>query len=107
MEAAGRKDCHNLPGASGEIGCRQMIPATWKARALETLGYVPERTPINEEYVNVAWIERRLDQGYSPKEIGLLQNQGSTGPCRKGINRHGVAYDSCSYAQKFVALLNR
>lgn len=96
--------CHRT-GASGEQGCFQFLPSTWETYSTETLGYVAELNEENEARVVVGKIQRWLDEGRTPREIFLLWNQGHAGPCRKGINRHGVAYDSCAYAERGEALL--
>lgn len=61
------------------------------------IGYVPEQSPINEEYVATMKIEQWLQEGKSATDIALTWNQGHPGKCRRGVNRYGVNYDSCAY----------
>jgi hypothetical protein len=69
-----------------------------------------EQTPINEEYVATKKIQKLLDEGNSVKEVGLIWN-GSLGGTeeaveKKGINRHGVLYDTTAYAKKVISAFN-
>lgn len=92
-------------GRSGESGCYQFMPETWKRYAKEIIGYVPEQNLVNEKYVVLRKVEKWKRQGYSPKEIALLWNQGNAGACDRGINQQGVHYDSCDYKQKIVRIM--
>ena len=105
IETQGSVDCLTTRGASGEIGCHQFIPSTWKAYSLEIFGSVKEQTHENTKHVVIEKIEKWLQEGKTPRQIFLIWNQGNSGPCSKGVNSHGVRYDSCSYAQKGVDLL--
>lgn len=101
-ETNGSYDC-SRSGQSGEIaGCVQYLPETFRHHALATLGYVPPATAKNQEYIAMAYYSLLLEQGYSTKDIALIHNQGHTGACSSGVNRHGVAYDSCAYAERVV-----
>lgn len=101
-ESTGVRNCHKLPGASGELGCYQYKESTYRLYAREVLGYVPRRSYINERYVAVRMIQKWLNQGYSTYEIGLIWNGGEPRE-KKGINSHGIEYDSARYARTVVA----
>lgn len=105
MESAGRDDCHYLKGGSGERGCYQILESTYKAWALDILGYIPPRTYTNERYLVVKRVQGWLDQGYNEYQIALMYNGGEARE-KKGVNRHGVAYDSGAYARMVLAKLN-
>lgn len=60
-------------------------------------------TPTNERYVALAKIEHHLQEGYTPSEVARIWNQGNAGPCRAGVNRFGVRYDSCKYVRLVMA----
>lgn len=72
----------------------------------DVTGRVLPFTPTNETYVALRKVQAWLDQGYSERQIALIWNQGSTGECRKGVNKHGVEYDSCSYAQRVLLAIS-
>jgi len=103
-ETGGTMDC-TLKGLSGERGCHQFMPSTWRAYAMEVYGYVPEQTPEKAEYVTQQKVLKWLEEGYTPRDIFLTWNQGHRGgACKAGVNRYGVAYDSCAYAREALAL---
>lgn len=104
LETGGTLDC-SLKGLSGERGCHQFLPSTWNAYATEVFGYIKEQTPENAEYVTLTKVERWLDSGLTPRQIFLIWNQGHAGQCKAGVNKYGVPYDSCAYADKAVATL--
>jgi hypothetical protein len=79
------------------------MPNIWISYAEEVLGYVPEQTPNNEEYVAAIKIQKWLNLGHDVDNIARLWNQGSAGPCIVGINDQGVPYDSCKYEQVILA----
>jgi hypothetical protein len=81
------------------------MPSTWAHWSQEVFGYIEKQTPINEEYVALHKIQKYLNQGYSEAQISLVWNQGHAGACKSGINRQGVAYDSCAYQRKVLAHL--
>lgn len=93
-------------GQSGEIGCYQYMPSTWNAYSTEILGYVAD---IETEQHNIteAKIASWLEEGYTAREIFLLWNQGHSGPCKSGVNKYGVSYDSCAYANEGMSLLEQ
>lgn len=95
-----------MRGASGEYGCLQFLPTTWRLWSKDVYGEVREQTPVRERYVAYKKIERWLEQGYSSREIALMWNQGHPGACGAGVNKHGVSYDSCAYAQSVLTHLH-
>ena len=92
-------------GATGEKGCYQFMPGTWRAWSQRVIGYVAEQTPTNEHYVALHKIQTHLNAGASDADIFLIWNQGNSGLCRKGVNAAGVHYDSCAYQKKALQLL--
>jgi hypothetical protein len=66
---------------------------------------VREMTPARERYVATRMIEQWLAEGLTAKQIALRWNAGHAKQCSRGVNRHGVAYDSCAYQQKVLAQL--
>lgn len=99
-------------GQSGEYGCFQYLPSTWRAYSIDVTGKVLTQTAANERMVTQGMIRTWKDQGISDRGIFLLWNQGSAtgwGPgskdCYKGVNDHGVAYDSCDYAARGLEYL--
>jgi len=88
-----------ITGRSGEQGALQYLESTWKLHAQDVLGYVPPFTETNERYVAAKTIEKMLDAGMSVRQIALVWNSGQT-KCIKGINRYGVHYDNCAYADQ-------
>jgi hypothetical protein len=92
------------PGLSGEHGVAQFLPATWKNYQKKYLATTTlPMTPENEFMVLSVVNQHYLDKGYTPYQVALLHNQGHFGKCKSGVNKHGVKYDSCSYAKKVVA----
>lgn len=83
----------------------QYLPSTWAAHSRIVYDEVREQTPERERYVATFIIQQWIDEGYNAKQIALMWNQGHPGQCRAGVNRHGVAYDSCTYAQHVLAYL--
>lgn len=95
-------------GQSGERGCFQYLPQTWKKYSTEVSGEILPRTDENERMVAEAMIRKWLYEGVSERGILLTWNQGTPGPdCYKGINKWGVAYDSCDYADRGMKLLEQ
>lgn len=98
-------------GQSGESGCYQYLPSTWRAYSIDVVGKVLQQTSANERTVTEGMIRKWVDEGISDRGIFLIWNQGSaTGygggaDCYKGVNDHGVAYDSCGYAQRALQYL--
>lgn len=102
METGGKCSAR---GKSGEGGCFQFMPTTWAGWSKRVLGYVAPQTPINERYVALHKIQYHIDQGNSDAGVFLIWNSGSNRQCSSGINSMGVAYDSCAYVKKGLALL--
>lgn len=104
LETGGTLDCSKT-GLSGEKGCHQFLPSTWKLYSTEVYGKVVEQTPAAGEYVTLVKVQGWIDDGFSPRQIFLIWNQGNAGQCKAGINWLGVPYDSCAYAQKALDTL--
>jgi hypothetical protein len=104
-ESGGRQ----IKGGSGEFGLAQFLPETWKTISIEMTGSVLEQTPENERMVVEAKIKQLLEKGYSPHEVALIWNTSLGGQeqpyVRKGINQHGVEYDSLAYANEVISNL--
>lgn len=103
-ETAGTLDC-SLKGLSGETGCFQYMPGTWRGYSLEVYGEVLPQTPERAQHVTYTKVLAWLEEGYSPRDIFLTWNQGNRGPCIRGTNDLGVEYDSCSYAEDALRIL--
>jgi hypothetical protein len=82
----------------------QYMPGTWRAYSTKVYGKVLEKTPEREWYVTVKMIEMWLSQGHDADNIARIWNQGNAGPCVKGTNKYGVAYDSCAYERAVVSI---
>lgn len=104
VETGGHCDAR---GGSGEAGCWQYMPATWRLYSQEVYGEVKEMTYARERYVTTKMVERWVAEGLTASQIGLRWNAGGARTCSSGINRYGVAYDSCAYVTKVLAYLNR
>jgi hypothetical protein len=61
-------------------------------------------TPERERFVATQMVQKWMNEGYSPAEISLIWNGGSP-TIKKGINGHGVAYDTGAYMRKVLAQL--
>jgi hypothetical protein len=83
----------------------QYMPGTWAHHSQQVYGQVMEKTPDREWFVAVTMIERWIEHGHSEMDISKIWNQGHTGKCSSGVNKHGVRYDSCAYVKKVLALL--
>lgn len=102
--------CDKLHGQSGEYGCYQYQAGTWRAYSKAVTGEVLAQTRANERMVTEGMIRIWLADGKSPRWIFLAWNQGNgdgwgpgTKDCYAGVNKHGVAYDSCDYAARATA----
>lgn len=94
------------PGQSGEYGCFQYLPRTWSAYSTTVAGKVLPQTAANERMVTQGMILSWIQKGESDRAILLTWNQGTQGPdCYKGVNDHGVPYNSCDYAVRGLAYL--
>jgi hypothetical protein len=105
IETNGHPDCGSVRGGSGERGCLQFQPATWRAYSSKLYGEVVTQTAEREREVAAYKAQEWLDSGYSPRQIFLTWNQGNPSPCKAGVNKFGVRFDSCAYARKGMALL--
>lgn len=105
IETQGHPDCGSIAGGSGEKGCLQFQAPTWRSFSKEFYGEVLTQTPDREREVANFKVQQWLDKGYSPRQIFLTWNQGNPSPCKRGINKFGVRFDSCTYADRGVALL--
>lgn len=106
IETGDTLDC-SLTGLSGERGCYQFLPSTWNAYSKEIYGEILPITEEREHFVVEAKVEKWLKKGKTSRDIFLIWNQGNSGECVRGINRHGVPYDSCAYAEKALILLGK
>jgi hypothetical protein len=88
-------------GKSGEYGCLQFLPSTWRQWSSDVLGYTPEMTKTNEMYVASVKIEGWLRDGLDPEQIAVMWNSGGT-QHRVGVNKHGVPYNTYAYATKVL-----
>lgn len=95
----------DLNGGSGETGCLQFLESTWKMWSKEHIGYVAPQSKINEMYVATLQVQKWIDNGYTDKQVFLSWNAGRPHEV-KGINKHGIAYDSGLYALKALAYYN-
>jgi hypothetical protein len=82
------------------------MPATWAMWSKEVAGRILPFTEQNEHYVAVRMIKKWVDDGYTNRQISLTWNQGHTGACASGHNKHGIFYDSCAYASKVLAKID-
>ena len=81
------------------------MPGTWVYHSELVFGrYVPI-SENRERLVVLTLFQNWLNQGMSESQIALKWNAGNATRCSSGINRHGVAYDSCAYQQKVLAML--
>lgn len=97
-------DCSRV-GLNGEESCYQFLSSTWRAYSLDVLGYIATQTPENTKKVVEGKVLEWKKKGLTDRQIFLMWNQGHPGQCRKGVNKKGVAYNSCAYADKGVATL--
>lgn len=102
-EGAGR-NC-SLKGGSGESGCFQFMPSTWRVFSIEVYGEVKPLTVERERYVVTIIVKKWMAQGMSPRQIALRWNAGGATQCSRGVNKYGVEYDSCAHVSKVLAYL--
>lgn len=91
----------NARGGSGEKGCTQHMPDTWKHHSRLVVGYEAPITYTNEVYITAHIVQKWIDKGYTDYQIGLLYNGGQL-KAKKGVNKFGIKYDSGAYARKLV-----
>lgn len=83
------------------------MPTTYKAYAIETLGYVPEPNRTNATYIAAMKAQQWLEQGKTNSQIFLYWNAGEGAKkCSTGTNKYGVKYDSCAYVKKGLSLIS-
>ena len=99
LETRGATDC-TARGASGESGCLQVMPATWRMWSNIVYGEVREMTPVRERYVVTNIIASWVDEGLSNDRVFLRYNAGGATRCSKGVNSLGVSYNSCHYVRE-------
>lgn len=103
--------CVPRKGASGEAkSIWQWMPPTWQLissqynRATKGVDSPLTLNVQNEEKVVVWKVQKFVRRGYTPKEIGMIWNSSLGGKekplARKGVNKHGVAFDSERHGQK-------
>lgn len=97
-----------MAGASGEGGCWQYMKSTWDSHVVEVYGvWKPRDSYERERYVVTKMVEKWVDQGMNASQIALRWNAGGATQCSRGVNRHGVKYDSCAHIDKVLAYLHR
>ena len=97
----------NAKGASGELGKYQTMPSTYRALTKKHLGEVKSFSTTTQEIVVLKEIEELRSKKLSVYQIGLYWNSGSyIKPCKSGVNKWGVFYDSCAYAKNIVKTYN-
>lgn len=101
-------------GLSGEYGCYQYLPSTWRAYSLQVKGVVLLQTGENERMVTEGKVLQWKKEGRSDRWIFLQWNQGNgdgwgpgTKDCYSGTNNQGIHYDSCEYANRATDILTR
>ena len=64
-------------------------------------------TEANERYVALQMIQKWLDEGYSVAQVVLRWNHpmGLVYGCSRGVNSHGVKWDSCEYQRQVLSLM--
>ena len=92
--------CERIRGGSGEIGCMQHMPETYRNQSIKVLGYVAEANKVNQMYIGTLTVQSMLDKGMTPESVFRTWNQGNDGPCFSDTNRFGIKFDSCQYVQK-------
>lgn len=92
----------DLKGKSGEQGCLQYMPQTWRWLSQKHIGYVAPQSQVNELYVAILEIQTQLNRGLNEHTIFLKWN-GGDGRIKSGYNKLGVWYDTGHYAQKALA----
>ena len=59
-------------------------------------------TKTNVEYVTTLTINNMVEKHMTVEDIAKKWNQGHTGPCRKGVNKHNQSYNSCQYVTELL-----
>lgn len=97
IETKGDTKCTKR-GASGEIGCFQFLPATYKNLSKKHFGQVKGFSlEVEQQLVKLEVIDLIEKKKLTPDKVFLYWNSGQYKRCSKGINKHNVPYDSCRY----------
>lgn len=108
VETSDNENCENIRGLSGEIGCLQYLPSTYRQYSIQVLGYVAPMTKTNVEYISTVKVQQMIDRGLTLKQIALKHNAGENATeCSRGWNKHKVFYDSCAYVEKAINYYNQ
>lgn len=106
QENGGKLDLNKLSaGQSGEMkSIFQFTPETWKLYSKQVYGKEMPLNNDNETYVVKQKVRKWMDEGRTAREIGSMWNAGEARPDAykenwKGVNKHGVAYDTPKYAE--------
>ena len=99
--------CENRVNAEGMRGCYQISPSTWRGYSKQVFGEVVAQTKVSEKQLIEAKVDSWLKAGLTSTQIFLQWNQGNPSPCKRGTNKYGVKYDSCSYVQKCLKKLDQ
>ena len=83
------------------------MPSTWRVSSIAIYGEYKEMTPDRERYVVTMLVKGWVDSGMNAAQIALRWNSGGATQCSRGVNRHGVSYDSCAHVQKVLTYLER
>lgn len=94
-------------GGSGEVGGYQYTPDTW-AGVAPKYGInvsLEQATPQQQNEVTYKRIKEWKDNGYNVGQIASMWNAGEGRPNAykenwRGVNKHGVVYDTPAYAKK-------
>ncbi len=106
LAETGSGDTYKKKGGSGEFGAYQFMPDTYKTYAQKYLGDSNAQPTIeNQNKIAYSFIKEKKDQGFNPSQIASMWNAGEKKPNAykenwKGVNSHGVAYDTPAYALK-------
>lgn len=101
------QNCYKHRGKSGEVGCWQLMPGTFKAYSYKVLGYQAEATDVNQRIIVNSTLSRLLEK-HSVDQIFLKWNAGeNTTKCSRGWNRYHVWYDSCKYVKDAMEKYNK
>lgn len=107
-EGAG-KNCE-LIGSSGERGCYQYMPGRFESVSKQVLGEILPFNRLNEEYVTLKYIQKRLNAGLTASQFALEWNQGNYKiACSAGsyISKgKKVEYNSCAHNKNFMLAYN-
>lgn len=104
------KGCKSI-GTSGEQGCYQYMPGRFETISKQVAGEVIPFNLVNEEYVTLKYIQKRLDAGLTPSQFALEWNQGNyKNKCSSGSyvrNGKKVVYNSCLHNENFMVAYNK